>query len=72
METRAGKGQSGSEVQRDDTEAAHSVLPETQSSEKKDKNLGLPWWSSGWDSELPMQGVWGSIPGQQTGLQMPQ
>ena len=72
METRAGKGQSGSEVQRDDAEPAHSVLPETQSSEKKDKNLGLPWWSSGWDSELPMQGVWGSIPGQQTGLQMPQ
>ena len=20
--------------------------------------LGLPWWSSGWDSALPMQGAW--------------
>ena len=20
--------------------------------------MGLPWWSSGWDSELPMQGAW--------------
>ena len=19
---------------------------------------GLPWWSSGWDSMLPMKGVW--------------
>ena len=42
MENRAGKGQSGSEVQRDDTEPAHSVLLETQSTEKKDKTQDFP------------------------------
>ena len=26
--------------------------------------MGLPWYSSGWDSVLPLQGAWGSIPGQ--------
>ena len=41
-ENRAGKGQSGSEVQRDDTEPACSVLLETQSSEKKDKTQDFP------------------------------
>ena len=24
---------------------------------KKKALLGLPWWSSGWDSVLPMQGA---------------
>ena len=33
---------------------------------------GLPWWSSGQDSELPMQRTWGSIPGQGTRSHMPQ
>ena len=27
---------------------------------------GLPWWSNGQDSMLPMQGGLGSIPGQGT------
>ena len=27
---------------------------------------GLPWWSSGYDSTLPMPRAWGSIPGQGT------
>ena len=31
---------------------------------------GLPWWSRGWDSVLPMQGAPGSIPGQGTRLHM--
>lgn len=25
---------------------------------------GLPWWSRGYDSKLPLQGSTGSIPGQ--------
>ena len=25
---------------------------------KKKHNVGIPWWSSDWDSELPMQGAW--------------
>ena len=28
--------------------------------------LGIPWWSSGQDSALPQQGIWGLIPGRGT------
>ena len=44
----------------------------------KENILGLPWWSSGWDSKLRMQGGggWGGgsvqVPGQGTGSHMPQ
>ena len=31
--------------------------------------FGLSWWSSGWDSVLPLQGVMGSIPGR--GIKIP-
>ena len=24
----------------------------------RDSDVGLPWWSSGWDSVLPLQGAW--------------
>jgi len=27
------------------------------------RNRGLPWWSSGYNAMLPMQGDTGSIPG---------
>ena len=33
---------------------------------KKTNNAGLPWWCSGEDSALPMQGARGLIPGQGT------
>ena len=34
-----------------------------QSDVRNDRSQGFPWWSSGWDSMLPLQGGLGSIPG---------
>ena len=39
-------------------------MDETKDSLKKEEERGFPRWSSGWHSVLPMQGVWGLIPGQ--------
>ena len=41
-------------------------MDETQDSPKKEEEGGFPTWPTGWHSVLPMQGVWGLIPGQGT------
>lgn len=46
---------------------ATGLYPEIK---KKKKKEGLLWWSSGQDSELPVQGAQGSIPGQGTRAHM--
>ena len=42
-----------------------------QSDVRNDRSCGLPWWSSGWDSTLPLQGGLGSIPGLGLGSPIP-
>ena len=40
--------------------------------DEKVTTVGLPRWSSGQDSELPIQRTWGLLPGQGTRSSMPQ
>ena len=43
-----------------------------QCSYKRQKRMGLPSWSRGWDSKLPVQAGLGLIPGQGTRAHAPQ
>ena len=46
--------------------------PNGQCSYKRQKRMGLPSWSCGWDSKLPVQRGLGLIPGQGTRAHVPQ